>query len=63
MSKNNKILGRDLKNLFLPNKKVILVVSDGMRTVFKCTHENLFLTSPLIIRRSFVKKIYFLAFF
>ena len=46
-AKNHKLLGRDLKNSFLPNKKYVSVVSDGNRNFLEGEPENLYLKSPL----------------
>ena len=44
--KKHKSLGRDLKKIFLPNKKYFFLVSDGIRNFLSGGWENLFLTSP-----------------
>ena len=44
--KKHKSLGRDLKKIFLPNKKYFSLVSDGIRNFLSGGWENLFLTSP-----------------
>jgi len=47
--KNDKSAGRDLKKIFLPNKKHYSVVSDGIRKILAGGPTNLFLTSPLLL--------------
>ena len=44
--KKHKSLGRDLKKIFLPNKKYFSLVSDGIRNFLSGGWENLFLTYP-----------------
>ena len=51
--KKHKSLGRDLKKIFLPNKKYFSLVSDGIRNFLSGGWENLFLTSPPIIIHSY----------
>ena len=46
IEKNDKSLGRDLINQFLPNKKHFSLVHDGIRNFLEGGPENLFLTSP-----------------
>ena len=46
IAKNHKSLGRDLKEIFLPNKKHFSLVHDGIRNFLGCGPEDLFLTSP-----------------
>ena len=46
IEKKHKILGRDLKTQFLPNKKHFSLVSDGIRNFLGWGTEDLFLTSP-----------------
>ena len=48
--KKHKILGSHLKKIFLPNKKYFSLVSDGIRNFLCRGFENLFLTSPPIIK-------------
>ena len=46
MGKNHKSPGRDLKKHFLPNKKHISLVHDGIRNFLGGRFKDLFLTSP-----------------